>query len=374
MKKTIVAILIPLFALNLFAGLKEDYQEALKKLKKKAQLVSTETEMENFKKLVKSTYLKLINNNKNTLNDEEKILAARMLNEIDMPEKALTFLKKVKITKENKNYYYSTLGQTYFFLKKYSNSINSFKKINFSQPRVALDFVNVGFGLIKEKKYTLAEKVFKDILSAKVNNVNVRYFAALGLMENYQMQNKIKEGETYLKKLLQTINDKNEKTLIDNVESQLELIGKNAFEIENTILTFNKNKIKVAENKGKYTLLFFFAGRSIGSVLAFPYIDKIHNKYKNKIEIIGINLFPKDVDFEKQKKFFTWYITQNKKLKYPVAILKNDKTYRQYRVYTLPHFVVINPEGKIEKIFIGFPNEKFNPLLEYIESIAGEKK
>ena len=374
MKKTAVLILISLFGLNLFAGLKQDYSEALKTLKKEANLIATEKEMVNFKKKVKSVYLKLINDNKNNLTDEEKILAARLYNEIEMPEKALALLKKVKINKENQNYYYATLGQTYFLLGKYTNAINSFKKINFSQPRVALDYVNVGFGLIKKGKYKLAEKVFKEVLNANVQNVNVRYFAALGLMENYELQNKIKEGENTLKKIIAKISDKNEKTLIDNVESQLELLGQKAPEIQNTVLTFNGEKISIAANKGKYTLLFFFSGRSIGSVIAFPYIDGLYSNYKHNLEVIGINLFPKKVDKEKQTNFFKWYITQNKKIKYPVAIVGNDKTYKDYRVYTLPHFVLINPEGKIDKIFIGFPNEKFNPMLSYLEKTLGKTK
>ncbi len=373
MKRIIVLILVPLFALNLFAGLKKDYSESLKKLKKEANLIATEKELNEFNKKVKSVYLKLIEKNKSSFTEEEKILAARMYNEIEMPQKSLNLLKKVKINKENKNYFYSTLGQTYFLLGNYNKAIESFRKINYSQPRVALDYVNVGFGLIKKGKYKLAEKVFKDILSAKVGNVNVRYFAALGLMENYELQNKIKEGQEYLKSLLKGITDKNEKILIDNVESQLELIGKNAPEINEIVLTFNKKKISISGEKGKYTMLFFFSGRSIGSVIAFPYIDGLYKKHKNKLEIIGINLFPKDVDFKKQKNFFTWYITQNKKIKYPVAIVGKDKTYRDYRVYTLPHFVIINPRGKIDKVFIGFPNEKFNPMLYYIEKIAEKK-
>ncbi len=373
MKRIIVLILVPLFALNLFAGLKKDYSESLKKLKKEANLIATEKELNEFNKKVKSVYLKLIEKNKSSFTEEEKILAARMYNEIEMPQKSLNLLKKVKINKENKNYFYSTLGQTYFLLGNYNKAIESFRKINYSQPRVALDYVNVGFGLIKKGKYKLAEKVFKDILSAKVGNVNVRYFAALGLMENYELQNKIKEGQEYLKSLLKGITDKNEKILIDNVESQLELIGKNAPEINEIVLTFNKKKISISGEKGKYTMLFFFSGRSMGSVIAFPYIDGLYKKHKNKLEIIGINLFPKDVDFKKQKNFFTWYITQNKKIKYPVAIVGKDKTYRDYRVYTLPHFVIINPRGKIDKVFIGFPNEKFNPMLYYIEKIAEKK-
>ncbi|BBB33582.1 hypothetical protein TTHT_2150 [Thermotomaculum hydrothermale] len=374
MKKKIILFLIPLFALNLFAGLKNDYNETLKKLKKEANLIATENELISFNKKVKSTYLNLIKENQSNLTDEEKILAARLLNEIDMPEKALSFLKKVKINKENKNYYYATLGQTYFLSGKYNEAIKSFETINYSQPRVALDFINVGFGLLKREKYQLAKKVFQKVLSAQVNNINVRYFAALGMMEYFELQNKIKEGENYFSEILKTISDKNEKTLIDNVASQLELIGKPAFELSNTVLTFNKDKISISQNKGKYTLIFFFAGRSIGSVIAMPYIDGVYTKYKNRISVIGINLFPKKVDFEKQKKFFTWYITQNKKIKYPVAILENDKTYKDYRVYTLPHFVFIDPEGKISKIFIGFPQRQFNPMLSYLEKIGKNKK
>ena len=54
MKKTAVLILISLFGLNLFAGLKQDYSESLKKLKNEANLIATEKEMVNFKKKVKS--------------------------------------------------------------------------------------------------------------------------------------------------------------------------------------------------------------------------------------------------------------------------------------------------------------------------------
>ena len=374
MKKRLILLLLPLLTLNLFAGLRDDYRHTLQKLTAKGSAVSTEKQLIEFKKTVKKTYLSLIEKYKSDMSDEDKILAARMYNDISSPSKAILMLKKVKVNKKNENYYYCTLGQTYFLLNKFKKAIASFKKINYSQPRVALDFANVGFGLIKQGRYKLAESVFKDIVNSKVNNLNVRYFAYLGLMESFELQNRVKQGEEYFKRLLKKITDRNEKILADNVESQLELIGKEAPKISNIVLSFNKKDIKLSQNKGKYTVVFFFSGRSKGSIMALPYIDGIYKKYRNRLEFIGINLFPQKVDRKKQEKFFTWFITQNKKIKYPVAIVGNDKTYRDYRVYTLPHFAIINPAGKIDKIFIGFPNENFNPLLSYLKKIGGKKK
>ncbi len=374
MRKAIYVFAVLFVFTNLFAGLKDDFSETFKNLQSKADLVSTEKEMLDFKKKVKAEYLRLIEKNKNSLTDEEKIFAARMYIELGEGEKALALLKKVKVNKENSNYYYSTSGQANFISGQYEKSLSSFEKANISQPRVALDYVNVGFGLIKKGKYALAEKVFEKILGIEGMNLNVKYFAAIGLMENAQFNNNISEAKSVLKKTAQKAVNADEKRLLERIVSQLDLVGKQAFEIKNPKMTFNGKEIQLKKFKGKYVLIFFFAGRSRGSVKAMPYVDGIYRHYSKKIEVVGINLFPKNVDEKKQKDFFTWYIKQNKKIAYPVVIVGDDTTYKDYGVYTLPHFVLINPKGKIDKIFVGFPNEYFNPMLGYLEQIGGNAK
>ncbi len=369
MKKTISILVICLVTINLFASIKKEYSKKIRKLNKKRNLVSTYKDLKAFNKEEKKEILSFLKK-VNQKDDEEKIIAARLLNMINMPEKAIKYLQKVKDTEKYKNFYHSTLGETYFLLGKYKKSIQEFKKANIEQPRVALDCLYIGFGLIKEKKYKMAENIFKKFLENPKSFPRIKYLSAIGLFECSELSGKIKEGETYLNKIAKTTSKKELRKPIEKVALQYKLLGKRAPEIKNIELQFNGKHITINKKNGKYTLLFFFSGRSIQSIKAMAYIDS----YKNHMNIIGINLFPQKTDKKRQEKFFKWYVLQNKKITYPVVFLSNDRTYRDYGVQELPHFVLINPDGYIEKVFIEFQEKNLNPMLGYLNSILKHTK
>ena len=369
MKKFLIfiAFLIPC---HLFAGLMQDYSAVLKKLAKDGEKVATAKDLKDFEKKAKNEYLKILSKNKK-LNDNEKILAARMCLEVNLPQKALSYLKKVKkINNENKNYYYSTLAKTYFLLGEYQKIFPCFEKTDKSMEGVGLDMVNVSLGLIKQKKYKSGEKLLKTALS-QTNSINIKNFASIGLMENFELTNRIKEGKNFFSNRIKKATSNEERIIYENMIAELDLIGKKAPEFKSVKFAINRKKISV-KNKN-FTLLFFFSGKSKRSVIAIPYIDGIFEKYGNKITIIGINLIPEKADFEQYKTFLKKYLLEMKKIRYPVAVLKTPQTYKDYGVYTLPYFVLINTKGEIGKIFIGFPNKEFNPMLNYLSEI-GETK
>lgn len=373
MKRFFLLMLIVVVSSNVFAGLKDDYKETVMKLTNQLSLAATREDLKKFEEEKKSQLLSILNKYKDSLTDEEKIIAARIMNDINKPEKALSYLKGVKVSKKVKNFYYTTLGETYFLLGKYKKAINSLEKADITHPRVALDFINLGFGMLKEKRYSLAKRVFKKLLSPDIKSIRVRYFASVGLMEYFEMTGKVKDGIDYFTNTLKNTRDKNRIRYLKILLTQLKLINKKAPEIKNIVLTYNADSISIEKNRGKYTLLFFFAGKSMESVFAMPYISGISEDYKGSLTVIGINLFPKGVNAKGQKNFFKWYILQNKKMKYPVAILKNDETYRDYGVGVLPHFVLINPDGKVEMVFTGFQKKEYNPMLVYLKGLKLKK-
>ena len=107
--------------------------------------------------------------------------------------------------------------------------------------------------------------------------------------------------------------------------------------------TFNNTTVDKSSFKGKYVLLDFWATWCGPCVKKRPMLEKIHNKYGDKVEIISISL-----DREKET------VQNFRKSKYPMdwhhAIrpdMKNDPLIKELVPQGLPYGYIIDPNGII---------------------------
>ena len=115
--------------------------------------------------------------------------------------------------------------------------------------------------------------------------------------------------------------------------------------------------------KGKYVLLDFWGVGCGGCYAAFPKLKEIYDRYKNRLEIVGVNL---DVNPESWKR-----VVAKQKLPW-VHIADGQGTFAGagvlYRTDVMPTYILIDPQGKIvERWYPGegdFQDRLIDPYLE----------
>ncbi len=117
----------------------------------------------------------------------------------------------------------------------------------------------------------------------------------------------------------------------------------------------NGNLHHIAEHKGKYILLDFWSSGCGPCINAFPVMKQLYEEYGDKLAIVSMST---DTERRWRKASQEHEITWNNwnELKGEGGI------YTNYRISGIPYYVLINPEGKIEKQIKGFREEPFRAL------------
>lgn len=95
----------------------------------------------------------------------------------------------------------------------------------------------------------------------------------------------------------------------------------------------------------------------------FPIIDKYYREYKSEgIQVLAVNIA--------ESNFVVQDYIERKDLSFPVLIDKNKSVMLVYNIKPLPTTILVNPEGKIEKIITGEMSDE--NILNYINQIKPE--
>lgn len=134
--------------------------------------------------------------------------------------------------------------------------------------------------------------------------------------------------------------------------------------------------------KGKVVILDFFAHWCGPCIASFPEMKKLYEDLKpSGLEIVGITTYygyykaenrekrdmDKDVEFGKMKEFIDEY-----KLPWPV-VYGERSNFDAYAVTGIPHVTVLDREGKVHKIKIGYSPALFKSFREDIEKLIAGK-
>lgn len=115
---------------------------------------------------------------------------------------------------------------------------------------------------------------------------------------------------------------------------------------------------KLQDYKGKPVLLDFWATWCGPCKQAMPSIQRLHEKYQDKLTVIGMNYAERsDAAAYMQKKKFTYTL-----------LLKADEVARAYRVTGIPCFYLLDGDGKVLYASMGFSPAMEKTLEQKIES------
>jgi len=129
--------------------------------------------------------------------------------------------------------------------------------------------------------------------------------------------------------------------------------------VDGDLFDLDGNKHNLAEYKGKYILLDFWNSGCGACIMKFPDLADIHEKQKDKLSIIGINM----------NTLAAWKIG-NQFAKITWTNLNDRKEYAglatKYKLKATPHYVFISPEGKI-LFTTSYWEELVKNMAEYIK-------
>jgi thiol-disulfide isomerase/thioredoxin len=121
----------------------------------------------------------------------------------------------------------------------------------------------------------------------------------------------------------------------------------------------NGNLHHIAEHKGKYILLDFWSSGCGPCIKAFPEMKEMYEKYGERLAIISMS-----IDTERrwrkasEEHDITWSNWSEGK--------GEGGIYANYRVVGIPYYVLINPDGKIEKQIMGYREGQFKKLFSEV--------
>lgn len=117
---------------------------------------------------------------------------------------------------------------------------------------------------------------------------------------------------------------------------------------------------RLSELRGKYILLDFWSVGCYPCRLSFPEMEEIINAYKDKLEVVSINMDVaepwKEVVAKEQLKGNQW----NEMIKGNT----NTGLGAAYQVNGIPHYVMISPEGKVLQMWSGYGKGKLKQKVE----------
>ncbi|MGB9769086.1 MULTISPECIES: TlpA family protein disulfide reductase [Caldisericum] len=128
----------------------------------------------------------------------------------------------------------------------------------------------------------------------------------------------------------------------------------------------NGNVVKLSDLKGKVVLLDFWATWCGPCRMTIPHVEAIYEKYKDKgVVVIGINL--DQGDLSKVQQFI-----KEQGMKYLVVTDPNSQVAGLYGVNSIPRFFIIDKNGKIAKMIIGYDPNMEDVLSKEIDSLLKE--
>jgi peroxiredoxin len=144
------------------------------------------------------------------------------------------------------------------------------------------------------------------------------------------------------------------------------LVGKPAPEFE--LEKLDGEMFRLAASRGKIVVLEFWASWCGPCVVSLPQVDQVSRDYADRgVKFVAINM-------EESKEAAAGMLERHK-LQLPVALDRDGAVAAKYRVTVIPQTVVIDPEGKVARHFIGGGPRLGEELAEALRAILdGDSK
>jgi len=135
-------------------------------------------------------------------------------------------------------------------------------------------------------------------------------------------------------------------------------IGSEAPDFE--YLTFNNQKIRLSDYRGKYVVLDFWGSWCGPCKMEIPKLKEFHNENKEKVEMIGIACRDTKENWEKAVNEYDLKWTQILNSK------EQQDLSKKFGIKGFPTKIIINPLGIIEGIYLGVKDDFFIKMSELL--------
>jgi len=187
-----------------------------------------------------------------------------------------------------------------------------------------------------------AEKGFQQIELAELYFIN-------GLLEVYH--DKVIEPESnlaMLQQLSKKASSQENKNAAVSVIEHLEAFAQNKAAPTFSLYNSKDELVNLSDYKGKHLYLGFWADWSIPSLKDLKIMQKLEEKYGEKVQFVSINL-------DEEKSFYKKVKAENT-YNWPFLHYGNDYELREkYEVKAVPSYYLIDPDGKMIKAFAPGP-------------------
>lgn len=122
-----------------------------------------------------------------------------------------------------------------------------------------------------------------------------------------------------------------------------------------------EHRITDYKNKGKYILLDFWGVGCVPCIAAFPEMKQLHESHSDKLTIIGISTDSHAIWMEGMEKHPLPWLNLN-------DFLGLEGYANFYGVRAIPFYVLISPDGIIEKIWMGYAKGMFEDVVKNIHN------
>ncbi len=106
--------------------------------------------------------------------------------------------------------------------------------------------------------------------------------------------------------------------------------------------------VKLSDFRGKWVILDFWGSWCGWCIKGFPGLKEVYNKYKGKLEIVGVDCNDPEANWRAAVKKYQldWVNVYN-------VMPAGEQLLAAYGVQGFPTKIIINPEGRIYKIYVG---------------------
>ncbi|MEK4228913.1 thiol-disulfide oxidoreductase ResA [Solibacillus sp. FSL H8-0538] len=147
------------------------------------------------------------------------------------------------------------------------------------------------------------------------------------------------------------------------MKDEVEILKIGAEAPDFALVDLNGNTHRLSDYEGQGVFLNFWGTWCEPCEKEMPAMNRQYASFKDQgVQVLAVNFAQSD--FEVQK-----YVA-NMGLNFPVAIDKTKSVFTAYNINPLPTTILINPEGKVEKIITGEMSEA--QISSFMESIKPE--
>ena len=122
----------------------------------------------------------------------------------------------------------------------------------------------------------------------------------------------------------------------------------------NDLKNYSKSKLTLSDQKGKWLIVDFWSSVCGGCIKSFPKMNKLAKQFEGKVQIVMIGMTNGSMDeATSEKKTKKLYNMLEKKHSLSFTVAFDSVLHKEYGVKTVPHILIVNPEGIVSNITTG---------------------